>query len=237
MSFTRELILPMSKIKNNSHNELLYSNPPNIINLILPTHQRISSIFKLTDKATQKLILTKKGISLKNFNSKRKIPITNPDKILLKSCSGNKNIFEKINYKKKKSNSFCLSSNKEIQNEIINSSHGHVNNKSESFSKIKINKNVKSYCASRNMSYFGNSVELNHVINNINNKSKNKNSNKIIKITKSSAIKLGTNNNNLIPKFKTKINLTSYISNQKNLKLKPRIKITKGKMRENNNSS
>ena len=201
MSFTRELILPMSKIKNNSHNELLYSNPPNIINLILPTHQRISSIFKLTDKATQKLILTKKGISLKNFNSKRKIPITNPDKILLKSCSGNKNIFEKINYKKKKSNSFCLSSNKEIQNEIINSSHGHVNNKSESFSKIKINKNVKSYCASRNMSYFGNSVELNHVINNINNKS------------------------------------TSYISNQKNLKLKPRIKITKGKMRENNNSS
>ena len=88
MSFTRELILPMSKIKNNSHNELLYSNPPNIINLILPTHQRISSIFKLTDKATQKLILTKKGISLKNFNSKRKIPITNPDKILLKSCSG-----------------------------------------------------------------------------------------------------------------------------------------------------
>jgi hypothetical protein len=237
MSFTRELILPMSKIKNNSHNELLYSNPPNIINLILPTHQRISSIFKLTDKATQKLILTKKGISLKNFNSKRKIPITNPDKILLKSCSGNKNIFEKINYKKKKSNSFCLSSNKEIQNEIINSSHGHVNNKSESFSKIKINKNVKSYCASRNMSYFGNSFELNHVINNINNKSKNKNSNKIIKITKSSAIKLGTNNNNLIPKFKTKINLTSYISNQKNLKLKPRIKITKGKMRENNNSS
>ena len=237
MSFTRELILPMSKIKNNSHNELLYSNPPNIINLILPTHQRISSIFKLTDKATQKLILTKKGISLKNFNSKRKIPITNPDKILLKSCSGNKNIFEKINYKKKKSNSFCLSSNKEIQNEIINSSHGHVSNKSESFSKIKINKNVKSYCASRNMSYFGNSFELNHVINNINNKSKNKNSNKIIKITKSSAIKLGTNNNNLIPKFKTKINLTSYISNQKNLKLKPRIKITKGKMRENNNSS
>ena len=238
MSLIRELILPMNKIKNNSHNELLYPNPPNIINLILPTHQRISSIFKLSDKATQKLILTKKGISLKNFNSKRKIPITNPDKILLKSCSGNKNIFEKINYKKKKSNSFCLSSNKEIQNEIINSSHGHVSNKSETFSKIKLNKNMKSYCASRNMSYFGNSVELNHEIKNINNKTKNKNLNKIIKITKSSAIKLGNNNsNNLIPKFKTKINLTSYISNQKNLKLKPRIKITKGKLRENNNSS
>jgi len=238
MSLIRELILPMNKIKNNSHNELLYQNPPNIINLILPTHQRISSIFKLSDKATQKLILTKKGISLKNFNSKRKIPITNPDKILLKSCSGNKNIFEKINYKKKKSNSFCLSSNKEIQNEIINSSHGHVSNKSETFSKIKLNKNMKSYCASRNMSYFGNSVELNHEIKNINNKTKNKNLNKIIKITKSSAIKLGNNNsNNLIPKFKTKINLTSYISNQKNLKLKPRIKITKGKLRENNNSS
>ena len=237
MSFARELILPVNKIKNNSH-KILYSNPPNIINLILPTHQRISSIFKLSDKATQKLILTKKGISLKNFNSKRKIPITNPDKILLKSCSGNKNIFEKINYKKKKSNSFCLSSNKEIQNEIINSSHGHVSNKSETFSKIKLNKNVKSYCASRNMSYFGNSVELNHEIKNINNKTKNKNLNKIIKITKSSAIKLGNNNsNNLIPKFKTKINLTSYISNQKNLKLKPRIKITKGKLRENNNSS
>jgi hypothetical protein len=88
------------------------------------------------------------------------------------------------------------------------------------------------------MSYFGNSVELNHEIKNINNKTKNKNLNKIIKITKSSAIKLGNNNsNNLIPKFKTKINLTSYISNQKNLKLKPRIKITKGKLRENNNSS
>ena len=238
MSYTRELILPMNKIKNNSHNELLYSNPPNIINLILPTQQRISSIFKLSDKATQKLILTKKGISLKNFNSKRKIPITNPDKILLKSCSGNKNIFEKINCKKKKSNSFCLSSNKEIQNEIINSSHGHVSNKSESFSKIKLNKNVNSYCASRNMSYFGNSVELNNAIKNINNKTKSKNLNKIIKITKSSAIKLGNNNsNNLIPKFKTKINLTSYITNQKNLKLKPRIKITKGKMRENINTS
>ena len=238
MSFTRELILPMNKIKNNSHNELSYQNTPNIINLILPTHQKISSIFKLSDKVTQKLILTKKGISLKNFNSKKKIPITNTEKILLKSCSGNKNIFEKINYKKKKSNSFCLPSNKDIQNEIINSSHGHVSNKSESFSKIKLNKNVKSYCASRNISYFGNSVELNHVIKNINNKSKNKNSNKKIKITKSSAIKLSNNNsNNLIPKFKTKINLTSYISNQKNLKLKPRIKITKGKLRENTNSS
>ena len=72
MSFTRELILPMNKIKNNSHNELSYQNTPNIINLILPTHQKISSIFKLSDKVTQKLILTKKGISLKNFNSKKK---------------------------------------------------------------------------------------------------------------------------------------------------------------------
>ena len=72
MSFTRELILPMNKIKNISTNEILYSNPPNIINLIIPTHQKISSIFKLSDKTAQKLILTKKRISLKNFNLKQK---------------------------------------------------------------------------------------------------------------------------------------------------------------------
>ena len=237
MSLTRELILPMNKIKNISHNELLYQNPPNIINLILPSHQKISSIFKLSDKAAQKLFLTKKGISLKNFNSKHKIPTSNADKILLKSNSGSKNIFEKINFKKKKSNSFCLSSNKDIQNEIINSSHHHVNNKSETFSKIKINKNVKSYCASRNVSYLANSEELNHIIIKMNNKSKNKKSNnKILKLNNSSAIK--TNNNiNYIPKFKTKISLNSYISQQRKGKPKQRIKITKGGLREHNNCS
>ena len=242
MSLTRELILPMNKIKNNSSNELLYSNPPNIINLILPTHQKISSIFKLSDKATQKLILTKKGISLKNFNSKHKIPTSNAEKILLKSSSGNKNIFQKINYKKQKSNSFCLAPNKDIQNEIINSSHGHVNNKSDNFSKIKINKNVRSYCTSRNVSYFGNSEDLNQVVIKINSKSKNKKANKIIKLNKSTANKSNNNinianNSNFIPKFKAKINLSSYISQQRKGKLKPRIKITKGKLRENNNNN
>jgi len=243
MSFTRELILPMNKIKNTSHNEILYQNPPNIINLILPSHQKISSIFKLSDKAAQKLILTKKGISLKNFNSKHKIPTSKTDKILLKSNSGSKNIFEKINLKKKKNNSFCLSSNKDIQHEIINISHGHVSNKSETFSKIKINKNVKSYCSSRNVSYLANSEELNHIIIKVNNKSKNKKSNsKILKLNNSSAIKSSSNinianNTNFIPKFKTKINLNSYISQQRKGKPKPRIKITKGNLRENNNCS
>ncbi len=243
MSLTRELILPMNKIKNTSHNEFLYQNPPNIINLILPSHQKISSIFKLSDKAAQKLILTKKGISLKNFNSKHKIPTSKTDKILLKSNSGSKNIFEKINLKKKKNNSFCLSSNKDIQHEIINISHGHVSNKSETFSKIKINKNVKSYCSSRNVSYLANSEELNHIIIKVNNKSKNKKSNsKILKLNNSSAIKSSSNinianNTNFIPKFKTKINLNSYISQQRKGKPKPRIKITKGNLRENNNCS
>ena len=242
MSLTRELIIPMNKIKNNSHNELLISNPPNIINLILPTHQKISSIFKLSDKATQKLILTKKGISLKNFSSKNKIPTSNTDKILLKSCSGNKNIFEKINYKKRKNNSFCLALDKDIQNEIINSSHGHVSNKSEIFSKIKINKNLKSYCASRNVNYLGNSEDLNHVVINVSNKSKNKKPNKSIKLNKSSASKSNinkiniANNTNFIPKLKTKINLSSYISQQRKVKLKPRIKITKVKLHENKNN-
>ena len=235
MSFTRELILPLHKIRNNSPNEILYQNPPNIINLILPSHQKISSIFKISDKATQKLILTKKGISLKNFNSKKKIPVTNTDKVLLKSCSGNKNIFEKINFKRKKSNSFCLSSNKEIQNELINKSQGHMNNKSESFIKIKLNKNVKSYVASRNVSYGGNSYDLNHVLKNLQNKSKTKNiSINKNKITKLSANKSMNSSNNFIPKFKTKINLNSYITQQRNEKFKPKIKITKGKLRENN---
>ena len=238
MSFSRELILPMNKIKNNSQNELLISNPPNIINLILPTHQRISSIFKLGDKVTQKLVLTKKGISLKNFNSKNKIPTSNVERILLRSCSGSKNILEKINFKKKKSNSFCLASDKDLQNEIINSSHGHVSNKSETFSKIKLNKNVNSYCASRNLSYYGNSEGMNRV-------NKNKKKNKSIKLIKPCSIKsnnnnLNTSNNNInfIPKLKSKINLSSYISQQRHGKLKPRIKITKGKLsvKKNNNS-
>ena len=237
MSFTRELILPMNKIKNNSQNELLISNPPNIINLILPTHQRISSIFKLGDKVTQKLVLTKKGISLKNFNSKNKIPTSNVERILLRSCSGSKNILEKINFKKKKSNSFCLASDKDLQNEIINSSHGHVSHKSETFSKIKLNKNVNSYCASRNLSYYGNSEGMNRV-------NKNKKKNKSIKLIKPCSIKsnnnINTSNNNInfIPKLKSKINLSSYISQQRHGKLKPRIKITKGKLsdKKNNNS-
>ena len=236
MSFSRELILPMNKIKNNSQNELLISNPPNIINLILPTHQRISSIFKLGDKVTQKLVLTKKGISLKNFNSKYKIPTSNVERILLRSCSGSKNILEKINFKKKKSNSFCLASDKDLQNEIINSSHGHVSNKSETFSKIKLNKNVNSYCASRNLSYYGNSEGMNRV-------NKNKKKNKSIKLIKPCSIKsnnnINTSNNNInfIPKLKSKINLSSYISQQRHGKLKPRIKITKGKLSVNKNNN
>ena len=236
MSFTRELILPMNKIKNNTQNELVYSNPPNIINLILPNHQRISSIFKLGDKVTQKLVLTKKGISLKNFNSKNKIPTSNVERILLRSCSGSKNILEKINFKKKKSNSFCLASDKDLQNEIINSSHGHVSNKSETFSKIKLNKNVNSYCASRNLSYYGNSEGMNRV-------NKNKKKNKSIKLIKPCSIKsnnnINTSNNNInfIPKLKSKINLSSYISQQRHGKLKPRIKITKGKLSVNKNNN
>ena len=226
----------MNKIKNNSQNELLISNPPNIINLILPTHQRISSIFKLGDKVTQKLVLTKKGISLKNFNSKNKIPTSNVERILLRSCSGSKNILEKINFKKKKSNSFCLASDKDLQNEIINSSHGHVSNKSETFSKIKLNKNVNSYCASRNLSYYGNSEGMNRV-------NKNKKKNKSIKLIKPCSIKsnnnINTSNNNInfIPKLKSKINLSSYISQQRHGKLKPRIKITKGKLSVNKNNN
>ena len=38
---------------------------------------------------------------------------------------------------KKKSMSFCLPPNKNIQNEIINSSHQHMSGESELFAKIK----------------------------------------------------------------------------------------------------
>ena len=241
MNFSRELILPMNKKKVNSQNEIVYANPPNIINLILPTHQKISSIFKLSDKATQKLILNKKGLSLKNLNTKRKIPLIKPDRILLKSCSGNKNIFNKVNYIKKKSMSFCLPPNKNIQNEIINSSHQHMSGESELFTKIKLTKNIKSYHSSRNINYLGSPVELNRFIKNIKSKSKSKSKSKVkniksyinLKITKSSGNKL----NNFIPKFKTKISLKSYISQQRNGKLKQRIKITKGELGEINNNS
>lgn len=135
--------------------------------------------------------------------------------------------------------SFCLPPNKNIQNEIINSSHQHMSGESELFTKIKLTKNIKSYHSSRNINYLGSPVELNRFIKNIKSKSKSKSKVKNIKsyinlkITKSSGNKL----NNFIPKFKTKISLKSYISQQRNGKLKQRIKITKGELGEINNNS
>ena len=202
MNFTRELSLPLTKFKNNSQKDLLYQNPPNIINLILPTHQKISSIFKLSNKFAQKLVLSKKGISLKKSFSKRKMSLKN---------KSSKNILEKINIKKKKNNSFYIPPNKDIQEEIKNFSHSHMNNNSETFLKLKTNnKNKKSYCSSRNISYCGNSVELNpNIIKNNPKKNIQK-----IKLTKLSSIKSKNKNNYFIPKNKTKLSLNSKSRNK-----------------------
>lgn len=210
MSFARELNQPLRKMKNNSQKNILYTNPPNIINLILPTHPKISSIFKLSNKFAQKIVLSKKGISLKKSLSKRKMSIK----------KSSKNIFEKINFKKKKNNSFYIPPNKDLQDEIKNYSHGHISNNSETFLKLKTNKNTRSFCSSRNISYCANSDSLNP---NIKKENSPKQNNKKIKLTKLNAIK---SNNYFIPKYKSKLSLNTKSRN----KLSKNAKITKSKL-------
>ena len=77
MSLTRELLFPLTKIKNNFQKEISHSSKTNIINLILKTHSKFLLIFKHNDKNKQKLVLTKKGFSSRNIKSK------NMNKILL----------------------------------------------------------------------------------------------------------------------------------------------------------
>lgn len=210
MSFARELNQPLRKMKNNSQKNILYTNPPNIINLILPTHPKISSIFKLSNKFAQKIVLSKKGISLKKSLSKRKMSIK----------KSSKNIFEKINFKKKKNNSFYIPPNKDLQDEIKNYSHGHISNNSETLLKLKTNKNTRSFCSSRNISYCANSESLNP---NIKKENSPKQNNKKIKLTKLKAIK---SNNYFITKYKSKLSLNTKSRN----KLSKNAKIAKSKL-------
>ena len=222
MSLNNALIYPANNLQNYTKKELMTKNSTNIINLILPNNSTNLSSFKLIDKLNPKVYLTKKGLSLKNLNLKQKIPLMkdNPlknyskDKKFLKSNSANKNIFEsffnKINYKKKKNNSFCLHSNKEI---IHTDS---INNNNEIFSKINIDiknhlKNTKSFSTSRNLSN-ANSEELIQANKNNNNNQILSRQSKKLKSNKSYLIK---NKSTYIPKYKTKINLNLYVNQKK----------------------
>ena len=225
MSLKNELIYPVNKVPNYTKKDVITKNSTNIINLILPNHSSNLSCFKLIDRLSPKIYLSKKGMSLKNLNLKQKIPLMkdNPlkhfskEKKILKSNSENKNIFEtffnKINFKKKKNNSFCIQNNNKdvIRSESIN------NNKNETFSKLNLDlknlKNTKSFCASRNISSNGNSEELLHGNKNNNNKN-NSRQNKKLKTNKSYLLK-NKSTCTYIPKFKTKINLNLYVNQQK----------------------
>ena len=228
MSLNNALIYPANKLSNYIKKESITKNSTNIINLILPNNNTNISNYRLIenfDKYNPKIYLSKKGVSLKNLNLKQKIPLMkdNPlknyskDKKILKSNSANKNIFEsffnKINYKKKKNNSFCLHSNKEIMHTDS------INNNNETYSKINIDiknhlKNTKSFSTSRNLSN-ANSEELiqaNNKNNNIINNQIRSRQSKKLKSNKSYLIK---NKSTYIPKFKTKINLNLYVNQKK----------------------
>ena len=211
MSLTRELLFPLTKIKNNFQKEISHSSKTNIINLILKTHSKFLLIFKHNDKNKQKLVLTKKGFSSRNIKSKNMNKnIINNDKILLKSKSVNKNIFKKI--KHNKTNSSFLSHNKKFINEIINTSYHHQNNKTEIFSKLTKYKSTKRNCSSRNKSFCEKSTDINKILNRIN-KNKIPIENKKIKLTKLNCNKINTN---YIPKYKSKLKVDLYISQRRN---------------------
>ena len=211
MSLTRELLFPLTKIKNNFQKEISHSSKTNIINLILKTHSKFLLIFKHNDKNKQKLVLTKKGFSSRNIKSKNMNKnIINNDKILLKSKSVNKNIFKKI--KHNKTNSSFLSHNKKFINEIINTSYHHQNNKTEIFSKLTKYKSTKRNCSSRNNSFCEKSTDINKILNRIN-KNKIPIENKKIKLTKLNCNKINTN---YIPKYKSKLKVDLYISQRRN---------------------
>jgi hypothetical protein len=225
MSSNNALIYPVNKLSNYIKKESITKNSTNISNLILPNNNTNISNYRLIekfDKYNPKVYLSKKGVSLKNLNLKQKIPLMkdNPlknyskDKKFLKSNSANKNIFEsffnKINYKKKKNNSFCLHSNKEIMHTDS------INNNNETFSKINIDiknhlKNTKSFSTSRNLSN-ANSEELIQANKNNNNNQILSRQSKKLKSNKSYLIK---NKSTYIPKYKTKINLNLYVNQKK----------------------
>jgi hypothetical protein len=225
MSSNNALIYPVNKLSNYIKKESIIKNSTNISNLILPNNNTNISNYRLIekfDKYNPKIYLSKKGVSLKNLNLKQKIPLMkdNPlknyskDKKFLKSNSANKNIFEsffnKINYKKKKNNSFCLHSNKEIMHTDS------INNNNEAFSKINIDiknhlKNTKSFSTSRNLSN-ANSEELIKANRNNNNNQILSRQSKKLKSNKSYLIK---NKSTYIPKYKTKINLNLYVNQKK----------------------
>ena len=224
MSLNNALIYPVNKIPPYTKKELSNKTPSNIINLFLPDNQLGPTSFKFNEKILPKLVLFKKGSSLKNLNLKNQIPSIK-DKSLklsikekaLKSNSENKNIlenyFNKINYKKK-NNSFCYQNNN--NKNTYNESSDNCNPKNEKYTKLKLNiKDSKNY-ASRNKYHKENTEILMYLNKNFNNNNNcnltlNK-QNKKIKTNKSYIMK---NKSNFIPKFKTKINLTLNLNQQK----------------------
>ena len=225
MSLNNALIYPVNKIPPYTKKESSNKTPTNIINLFLPGNQLGSASFKLNEKILPKLLLSKKGFSLKNLNIKHKIPlikyksskISIKEKPIIKSNSENKNIFENFFNKmnsKRKNNSFCYQNN--IKNSP-NASSDNYNSKNEKFKKIKLNiKDSKHYYGSRNKYHKDNSEILMYLNKNMNINNSNitlNKQNKKIKLNKSYLIK---NKSNFIPKYKTKINLTLYINQQKN---------------------
>lgn len=223
MCLNNALIYPVNKV--NPYHKKVSSNktPSNIINIFMPENLLGSSSFKINEKILPKLCLFKKGLSLKNLNLKKKIPLIKnksklyiKEKVILKSNSENKNIFEHFfnnNHCKKKNNSFCYKNN----DKNISESNDNINPKKDGLKKIQFNiKDTNNYYASRNKKRKDNSeiiMYLNkNLNNNISNLTLNKQNNKL-KINSSYLIK---NKSNYIPKYKTKINLNLYKNQQKN---------------------
>ena len=242
MSLNNAIIYPANKVVTYPKNKSLKNYNSNIINLIFPGCKEDSFVFKLNERILPKLFLTKKGYSLKNINIRDKIPsIKDKDsqhntvkKIIIKSNSENKDYFSKINFKKKKSNSFYAKiNNKYIHNGSLNEN----NLKNENISKLKINiKNSNSFRTSRNLSFSGNPDELINA-NNISNNNFSLNKQNIkLKANKPYLVKTKSN---FIPKFKSKINLSLYVSQNQQKKINntsDKSKLIENKIKEKNNT-
>jgi len=219
MSFNSALIYPANKFPNYTKKKLLIKNPSKIINLILNKSHAGSSSFQNNNKVVSKIFLSKKEHSLKGINLKYKIPLSKDnttkfltkEKILLKSNSENKNVLENYitkiyEHKRTKNNSFCVMNyNSKLTHESLNEQ------KNETFTKLKIGKRNHS---SRNIS------RKNSIGSSKKEKSNNLGrnivrQNKKIKLNQSYVIK---NKTTFIPKFKNKINLNFYESQQKRQK-------------------
>mgnify|MGYP003571389240 CR=1 FL=1 len=223
MSFNSALIYPANQFPNYTKKKLLIKNPSKIINLILNKSHTGSSSFQNNNKVVSKIFSSKKEHSLKGINLKYKIPLSKDnttkfltkEKILLKSNSENKKVLENYitkiyEHKRTKNNSFCVMNyNSKLNHESLNEQ------KNETFTKLRIGKKNHS---SRNISRKNSIGSLNKMskLEKKNNIGRNIiRQNKKMKLNQSYVIK---NKTTFIPKFKNKINLSFYESQQKRQK-------------------